>query len=133
MVRQLLIRSNNFILVVIFCLVINISKAQQYPGTNLRGQIQYFNPYQNSYYSLPNAVVDIYHYDIVLNKYDLLGTTITNGQGFYFLYSIQPQLLGSFYIQVNKSKNYQIVVGVINYFNNQYNYNQFWDIPILYY
>jgi hypothetical protein len=130
MVPKLTKRNNLFFAVMIF-LFINPGMVQQYPGTNLRGQIQFFNPYSNNYFPLPNAVVDLY-YNPSPNQYIFIGQTITNIYGFYFFYAIPPGN-GNFYIQVNKAKNYQIIVYYITYYNSQYNYNQFQDIPILFY
>ncbi len=116
-----------FIISILF-LITDQLKAQ-YPGTNLRGQIQY-HPSNRQYFPLPNAIVDLYYYNQATNQYVFITETITNNYGFYFFYTIQP---GIYYIQVNKAKNYQILVTTINYYPYQYNYNQFQDIPILYY
>jgi hypothetical protein len=110
----------------LFFLTINQANAQ-YPGTNLRGQVQYQK--NNNYFPLQNAKVDLY-FSPSPNQFELVKQTITNGNGFYFFYGIQVHK-GEYYIQVNKAKNYQIFVSKISYTNNQYNYNQFQDVPII--
>jgi len=112
----------------LFCLTHHNANCQ-YSGTNLRGQIQYYNQYYNRYFPLSGAVVDLY-YCPAPNQYILVTQTMTSEYGFYYFYAIRP---GNFYIQVNRIRNYQITVIMIRYFNNQYNYNQFQDIPILYF
>jgi hypothetical protein len=131
MVQLLRIRKGKLFLLLLLIAGISCVNAQQYPGTNLRGQIETFNAYYNNYYSLPNSVIDLY-YSPSPNQFVFIAETITNVYGFYFFYSIQPGN-GMFFIQVNKAKNYQIFVSQMNYYNNQYNYNQFQDVPILYY
>lgn len=130
MVQKFCNRKSLFFIALIF-LSINFANAQQYPGTNLRGNIQFLNPYYNTYFPLPNAIVDLY-YNPEPNQFIFIGQTMTNIYGYYYFYAIQPGN-GNFYIQVNKAKNYQISVSSIIYYNNQYNQNQFQDIPILYY
>jgi len=100
-------------------------------GTNIRGQVQYFNQYYQQYFPLVNAIVDLY-YSPSPNQFVFVRQTITNNAGFYFFYGIQPSNT-VFFIQINRAKNYQISVIPIQYYNNQYNYNQFLDIPILYF
>lgn len=119
-----------FVLIALFILTINNVSAQ-YPGTNLKGQIKYLDSNIKQHYPLGNAVVKLYNKSSE-GKYVFMGETITNNNGFYFFYSIQPKN-GEFYIQVNRTKNYQITVNQINYVNNKYNPNQFQDIPILNY
>ena len=116
--------------IALFFLTIN-SVSAQYPGTNLRGQIKYLNPSNSQYYPLANVLVKLY-YNPSEGQYLYMGETITNNSGIYFFYRIQPGR-GNFYIQVNRVKNYPILVLKITYNNNQYNRNQFQDIPILYY
>jgi len=115
---------------VIFLLTINCVSAQ-YSGTNLRGQIQFLNQTNNRHLPLSNATVDLY-YSPSPDQFILVKETITNANGFYFLYAIQPGN-GKFYIQVNKAKNYQLTVITISYNSNKYNYNQFQDVPIINY
>lgn len=122
-------RKNALLLTLLF-ISVSIS-AQVYPGTNLRGQVQYFISNNNRYNDLPNATIDLY-YSPEPNQFLFVAQTITNNNGFYFFYSIQPGN-GNFFIQVNKAKNYQIVVNQIAYNNNKFNYNQFQDLPVLYY
>ncbi len=113
---------------VLFFLAVNYAYAQ-YPGTNLRGQIQFLNPTNKRHLPLPNATVDLY-YSPSPEQFILVKETITNANGFYFFYAVQPGK-GNFYIQVNKAKNYQLTVKTIAYSGNKYNYNQFQDVPII--
>jgi len=114
----------------LFFLTVNCVYAQ-YPGTNLRGQIQFLNQKNNRHLPLPNATVDLY-YSPSPDQFILVKETITNANGFYFFYAIKPGN-GNFYIQVNKAKNYKLTVLTISYINNKYNYNQFQDVSIINY
>jgi hypothetical protein len=115
---------------VLFFLTVNCIYAQ-YPGTNLRGKIQFLNKNNNHYSPLPNTTVDLY-YSPSPDQFILIKKTITNANGFYFFYTIKPGN-GNFYIQVNKEKNYQLAVKTTSYNNNKYNYNQFQDVSIINY
>jgi len=118
------------LVVVLFVLTLN-SVYAQYPGTNLRGQVQFLSQNNKRYLPLPNATVDLY-YSPSPDQFILVKETISNANGFYFFYAIQPGK-GNFYIQVKKAKNYQLFVKNISYSHNKYNYNQFQDIPLINY
>ena len=79
---------------ILFCITYHNANGQ-YSGTNLRGQIQYFNQYYNRYFPLTGAAVDLY-YCPVPNQYILVSQSMTNQNGFYFfLYDPTRQLLYS--------------------------------------
>lgn len=119
-----------FLLTALFILTVSNISAQ-YPGTNLRGQIQYLNPKSNKYYPLSKASVKLF-YNSSPGHFMYMGETITDSQGFYYFYSIKPGN-GRFYILVNDEQTYKIAVQKITYINSRYNYNQFQDLPIQYY
>jgi hypothetical protein len=97
----------------------------QYPGTNIRGLVRAVNPYGRNYVSFPGAPVDLYAY-YANSGWVKLAQTVTNQNGYYFFYRVQP---GSYYLQVNYLKNYQVSVVQIDY--RQY---QFQDMsPLNYY
>lgn len=135
--RQFIDRKIKYLLLVLFGLLLNNGYSQQGFGTNIRGQIQTFNSYYNTYFVLPNAVVDLYYNPPNTSNFIFKSQTITNRDGFYFFYKVEPlnyyTNCGNYYLQVNRSKNYLIYVNVLIYTNYIYNFNQFQDIPILYY
>ncbi|WP_264536445.1 hypothetical protein [Flavobacterium sp. N1736] len=105
------------LLLIILFLSINC-RAQN--AVNIRGQVQYYNISYNQYYTLPNAIVDLYV--PTPSGYRFLSQTITNGYGLYFFYHLLP---GNYLIQINRAKNYQIQVFYPN--------SDFLDIPICFY
>ena len=122
-------RKTSLFFVILVCIITYSGNIQNYPGTNIRGQILYFNQYNGIYYPLSNATVDLY-YNPSPNVYKFVAETIANVKGFYFFYRVNPP--GNYFIQVNKAKNYQVSIGKIDYYN-YYNLYQFWNIPVLYY
>ncbi len=109
------------ILFIIFSLIVLSAKAQ-YPGTNLRGQVQV--AYNNTYVPYPNASIGLYALN-AYNNWVLVSQAITNEFGFYFFYGIPP---GPYSIQINGLKNYSITVVMIDY-----RFYQFQDVPVLFY
>jgi len=99
--------------------------AQNYTGTNIRGKIVTFNAYYNTMVPLQAAVVSLYLFNAYNNQWMLISETITNLEGFYFLYNVP---VGNYFLQVNRLKNYPISVVRIDY--RQY---QFQDIQVLIY
>lgn len=112
------------ILLVTFCLTGLVSETQaQYPGTNLRGRVM-----SNGYYGqtpLTYANIDLWIYNSYYKKWQVVASTVTDAYGFYYFSGVKPN---AYTIQVNKSKNYNINVVMIDY-----RYYQYQDLPIFYY
>ena len=96
----------------------------QYPGTNLRGRILSVNVNQQQF-PLVSAEVEIYYFDAYANQWRVLTRTLTDAYGFFFLQRVP---VGFYTIQVNRLKNYNIQVIMIDY-----NMFQYQDLPIFYY
>lgn len=110
----------------ILCLLFSSFYAHaQYGGTNTRGLIQTYDPYYRVYVPLHSATVDLYSYNYSTGQWQIVAHTVSNQNGFYFFYGLIP---ATYYVQVNRSKNYQIFVQWIDY-----QYYQFQDLPIFYY
>jgi hypothetical protein len=105
--------------------------AQNAQGTNIRGQVQFLSSASGKEEALSNATIDLY-YAASPGNYTFVNQTVTNGFGFFYLYGINPGN-GDFFIQVNKSKNYQIRVNPQAFSNGVYNKTEFQDLPVLHY
>ncbi|MFH1853407.1 MAG: hypothetical protein ABIA75_13795 [Candidatus Neomarinimicrobiota bacterium] len=99
--------------------------AGQYPGTDIRGSIVTHNPYYNIQVPLQYAEVDLYSFNPLTNQWILLAKTATNAHGFYFFHKLP---VGNYFIQVNRMKNYEIMVVMIDYTRFQ-----FQDMPIFFF
>lgn len=108
----------------IICFFLNsFGICQQYPGTNLRGQV--LAPIYGQWVPLGNARVDIYAFNPAVQQWQLLGTSFTDVNGFYFFRAVP---IGNYVLQVNQQKNYNIEVIFIDY-----NFYAYQDIPFLYF
>jgi hypothetical protein len=110
---------------IVFITLPTASFAQEYQGTNIRGKVVYVNSINGVQTPLQNAPVELYNFNYSTNQWTVVKFTTTDYSGFYFIYGVMP---GDYYLQINKTKNYQIRVDTIDYRNCQ-----FQDMHILYF
>ncbi len=94
--------------------------SQQYPGTNVRGQI--LNTYGDP---AENLSVVLYYLNSITDEWVIIASTNTDVEGLYYFNWITPN---SYVIQVNQEVNYDVIISEIDY-----DYYSFQDLPILYY
>jgi hypothetical protein len=102
----------------LFCFWAN---AQPYPGTNLRGRIDMFNPYTRSLAPARGIVVELFTAGRVPGQWSLVVRTATDFAGFYYFSRITP---GQYVLRFAERMNFTIAVVPIDY-----RIQQFQDIP----
>ena len=99
-------------------------QAQQ-QRVNLRGLVRTTDPVTHSSVPLPKISVDLFRKQANNENWQLVASAYTDESGFYYFNNIS---LGSYYIQINKRKNYDISVTPIDERRQS-----FLDIPVLKY
>lgn len=102
----------------LFCFWAN---AQPYPGTNLRGRVDMFNPYMRSSVPASGIVVELFAPGRASGQWSLAGRTATDFAGFYYFSRVTP---GQYVLRFAGRMNFTIPVVPINY-----RIKQFQDIP----
>jgi hypothetical protein len=97
----------------------------QSPVINLRGQIRTIDPATQATVAVPKITVDLYKKDHGAATWVLVATTISDQNGFYYFNRVAT---GNYFIQINKRRNYDIVVVPIDERRQQ-----FLDLPLLIY
>jgi hypothetical protein len=98
-----------FIIFLLFTLI--QVKAQNYPGTNVRGQIITQNPWGQQV-PFVSAKVDLYIFNTGVNQWQYLSTSYSNNYGFFF-FNYLP--INNYSISINGSRSYNIQVIFIDY------------------
>lgn len=101
-----------------------VNAFSQTAGTDLRGQVQTLNPDNQQYVPLSMVSVVLYGKDKSSGSWKIISKTISDKSGYFFFYGVEA---GTYYIQVNKKKNFKISVASVG------EGNQLQDLPILYY
>jgi protocatechuate 3,4-dioxygenase beta subunit len=111
--------SNNVLCVICACALFlfctqSAEAQQQYPGTNLKGQVLTTNLYRQQV-PLPNALVELFFFDgrfPVGQQWRLIASTTTDAYGVYGFQYVFPN---NYTIWVNQTKSLNISVIYIDY------------------
>jgi hypothetical protein len=112
------------ILIILLLALPSMAFAQQYAGTNFRGQMVTYNPYGQQV-ALVSAKVDLYWFNPSIGQLQYLGTSYTDAYGFFWFRLVPPN---DYVIYVNNVKNYNIRVIPIDY-----RFYQFQDLGTFFY
>ena len=97
----------------------------QQQSVNLRGQVRTIDPSSRLSVPLPKITVDLYKTEQSNGRPVLIASSYSDDNGFYYFHRIPH---GSYFIQVNKRRNFDIRVAPVNEQRQS-----FLDLPVLKY
>lgn len=97
------------------------ANTQVYPGTNIRGRIDTFNPYIGTPAPAAGVIVELFITGPAPGQWIMVGKTVTDYAGFYYFSRVRP---GHYVMRVAGRMNFTIAVVMIDY-----SIYQFQDLP----